>query len=105
MAEGWAKRILGDSWEVKSAGIEAHGVNPIAIKAMKEVGIDISSQTSDVINKKLLNRATLVVTLCGDALDHCPTIPIHVKHEHWGFDDPAIAEGTEPEVWKIFQRV
>ena len=99
MAEGWAKELLGSGWEIHSAGIEAHGVNPNAIKAMNEVGIDISNQTSDIIDLDILNQATLAVTLCGDAADKCPMTPPHVQREHWGFDDPA---GKE---WAEFQRV
>ncbi|MED4420510.1 arsenate reductase, partial [Schinkia azotoformans] len=57
MAEGWAKKYLGDEWDVKSAGIEAHGLNQNAVKAMKEVGVDISTQTSDIINPDILNNA------------------------------------------------
>ena len=105
MAEGWGKRILGEEWEVLSAGIEAHGVNPNAVKAMDEVGIDITNQTSDLINPKTLNGADFVVTLCGDAADKCPMTPVHVKRAHWGFDDPAKAEGTDEEKWMFFQRV
>ncbi|SET68287.1 arsenate reductase [Oceanobacillus limi] len=105
MAEGWAKKYLGDEWEVKSAGIEAHGLNPNAVKAMNEVEIDISDQTSDIINPEILNNAKLAVTLCGDAKDKCPVTPPYVKREHWGFDDPAKAEGTEAEKWQVFQRV
>ena len=106
MAEGWAKRLLSSNeWDVKSAGIEAHGVNPNAIKAMKEVGIDISKQTSDLIDIETLNNADLVVTLCGNAADKCPITPPNVKREHWGFDDPAKALGTEDERWAVFQRV
>ena len=99
MAEGWAKKLLGNEWEVYSAGIEAHGVNPNAIKAMKEIGIDISEQTSDLINTEILNSATLSVTLCGDAADKCPMTPPHVQREYWGFNDLA---GKE---WSEFQRV
>src|SRR4051794_37266733 len=99
MAEGWAKKHLNDEWEVRSAGIEAHGLNPNAVKAMKEAGIDISNQTSDIIDPEILNHADLVVTLCGDAADKCPVTPTNVKREHWGFDDPA---GKE---WSEFQRV
>lgn len=99
MAEGWAKKHLGEDWDVHSAGIEAHGLNPNAVKAMEEAGIDISSQTSDMIDPEILNHADLVVTLCGDAADKCPVTPPHVKREHWGFDDPA---GQE---WSEFQRV
>ncbi|MBL4970357.1 arsenate reductase (thioredoxin) [Bacillus halotolerans] len=105
MAEGWAKQYLEDEWNVYSAGIEAHGLNPNAVKAMKEAGIDISGQTSDIIDLAILNSADLVVTLCGDAADKCPMTPPHVKREHWGFDDPAKAEGSEAEKWVFFQRV
>lgn len=99
MAEGWAKKYLSDEWRIFSAGIEAHGLNPNAVKAMREAGVDISSQTSDRIDPEILNKADLVVTLCGDAADKCPVTPPNVKREHWGFDDPA---GKE---WSEFQRV
>ncbi|PEI64852.1 arsenate reductase (thioredoxin) [Bacillus toyonensis] len=99
MAEAWGKKYLGDKWNVLSAGIEAHGVNPNAIKAMKEVDIDITDQTSDIIDRDILDKADLVVTLCGHANDVCPTTRPHVKRVHWGFDDPA---GQE---WSVFQRV
>ena len=105
MAEGWAKKLLGEEWVVKSAGIEAHGLNPKAVKAMDEVGIDISNQQSELIDVEVLHNATLAVTLCGDAADRCPMTPPHVKREHWGFDDPAKAEGTPEEKWSVFQRV
>ncbi|MEI3598607.1 MULTISPECIES: arsenate reductase (thioredoxin) [unclassified Oceanobacillus] len=105
MAEGWAKYYLGEEWEVRSAGIEAHGLNPNAVKVMKEVGIDISNQKSETIDIEFLNKVTLAVTLCGDAKDSCPVTPPQVQREHWGFDDPARAKGTEEEIWKVFQRV
>ncbi|RXH51861.1 arsenate reductase (thioredoxin) [Kurthia gibsonii] len=105
MAEGFAKKLLPTDWTVKSAGIEAHGLNPKAVKAMQEVQIDITMQTSDVIDSQILNQATLVVTLCGDAADKCPVTPSHVKREHWGFTDPAKATGTEEEKWAVFQEV
>lgn len=99
IAEGWGKQLLGDEWSVYSAGIETHGVNPKAIDAMKEVNINITDQTSDLIHTNILNQADLVVTLCSHADQNCPTIPAHVQKEHWGFDDPA---GKE---WSEFQRV
>ncbi|KTD84453.1 arsenate reductase (thioredoxin) [Paenibacillus etheri] len=105
MAEGWAKQYLGEEWNVYSAGIEAHGLNPKAVQAMSEVEIDITGQTSDMIDSNLLNNADLVVTLCGDAADKCPMTPPKVKREHWGFDDPAKAQGTDEEKWAVFQRV
>ncbi|ENH97235.1 arsenate reductase [Gracilibacillus halophilus YIM-C55.5] len=105
MAEGWGKKYLGDEWNVYSAGIEAHGLNPKAVEAMNEVGIDISHQQSEKIDPAILNHADMVVTLCGDARDKCPVIPSNVRNEHWGFDDPAKAKGTEDEKWAMFQRV
>lgn len=104
MAEGFAKKYLSN-WEVRSAGIEAHGLNPNAVKAMKEIGIDISNQKSEIIDHAFLNQATLAVTLCGDAADNCPVTPPHVLREHWGFDDPAKARGTKEEIWQEFKRV
>ncbi|WP_078579707.1 arsenate reductase (thioredoxin) [Salipaludibacillus agaradhaerens] len=105
MAEAWGNHYLGDKWDVYSAGIEAHGVNPKAIQAMDEVGIDISNQTSDIIDQGLLEKADLVVTLCGHANDVCPATPKNKDRVHWGFDDPAKAEGTEDEKWYVFQTV
>lgn len=105
MAEGFGRKYLGDKYDIHSAGIEAHGVNPNAVKVMKEVGIDISNQKSKTIDSELLNRADYVITLCGDAEDACPTTPPYVKRYHWGFDDPAKAEGTEEEKWAVFRRV
>ncbi|PEM41230.1 arsenate reductase (thioredoxin) [Bacillus pseudomycoides] len=99
MAEAWGEKYLGDKWNVLSAGIEAHGVNPNAIKAMKEVDMDITDQTSDIIDRDILDKADLVVTLCGHANDVCPTTPPHVKRVHWGFDDPASQD------WSVFQKV
>lgn len=104
MAEGFAKKYL-PNWNIYSAGIEAHGLNPNAVKAMADVGIDITKQTSDIIDEQLLHRATLVVTLCSDAADRCPITPPHVHREHWGFDDPAKATGTDEEKWRIFESV
>ncbi|WP_044640121.1 arsenate reductase (thioredoxin) [Risungbinella massiliensis] len=105
MAEGFGKKYLQDHYEVYSAGIEAHGLNPKAVKAMAEKGVDISNQTSDIIDPELLNRADVVITLCGDANDKCPMTPPDKKRAHWGFDDPARAQGTDEEKWEVFRRV
>lgn len=105
MAEGWDKKYLGEEWQILSAGIEAHGGNLSAVKAMNEAGVDISNQTSDIIDPQILNNADLVVTLCGDVADKCPMTPPHVKRDHWRFDDPAKAAGTDEERWAFFQRV
>ena len=105
MAEGFGKQYLGEEFEVRSAGIESHGLNPNAVKAMKEVDIDISGQTSDIIDADILKQSAYAITLCGDAKDKCPITPPHVTRFHWGFDDPAKAEGNEEEKWAVFQRV
>lgn len=105
MAEGWGKQFGNGKVEVYSAGIETHGLNPKAVAAMQAAGVDISTQTSDLIDPKLLDRADYVITLCGDANDKCPLTPSHVTRLHWGFDDPAKASGTEEEVMGKFYEV
>lgn len=105
MAEGFGKKYLGDRYDVISAGIYAHGVNPLAVKVMSEKGIDISTQQSKTIDRALLNRADLVITLCGDAYDTCPPTPPHVRRLHWEFPDPARVAGTEEERLAFFRNV
>jgi arsenate reductase len=105
IAEGFGHHYLSEKFDVYSAGIEAHGLNPKAVKAMAEKGIDITNQTSDIIDPDILNKADYVVTLCRDANDKCPITPPHVTRFHWGFNDPAKATGTEEERWSVFQRV
>lgn len=104
MADGFFTALGGDRFEVKSAGLEAHGLNPRAIKVMSEAGVDISRHTSDVIDPEILNRANYVITLCGHADEHCPAITNpNVVKLHWGFDDPAKATGTEEEILAQFR--
>ncbi|MFC5528248.1 arsenate reductase (thioredoxin) [Cohnella yongneupensis] len=104
MADGFMNALGGDRYEVKSAGLEAHGLNPRAVQVMKEAGVDISNNTSDVIDPETLNRATFVITLCGHADEHCPVITNpNVTKWHWGFDDPAKATGTEEEIMSKFR--
>ncbi|AFH60383.1 arsenate reductase (thioredoxin) [Paenibacillus caseinilyticus] len=106
IADGFLKQLGSDKYEVKSAGLEAHGLNPRAVQVMKEAGVDISGHTSDVIDPQLLNRADYVITLCGHADEHCPVISNKdVVKWHWGFEDPAKATGTEEEVMAKFREV
>jgi arsenate reductase (thioredoxin) len=106
IADGFLKALGGDKYEVKSAGLEAHGLNPRAVQVMKEAGVDISGHTSDVIDPVLLNRADYVITLCGHADEHCPVIQnTNVVKWHWGFEDPAKATGTEEEIMSRFHEV
>jgi len=106
MADGFLKSLGGDRFEVKSAGLEAHGLNPRAVKVMNEAGVDISGHTSDVIDPAVLEQADYVITLCGHADEHCPVISNpRVTKWHWGFDDPAKATGTEEEIMSQFRKV
>jgi len=106
MADGWLKALGGNLYEVQSAGLEAHGLNPRAIQVMSEADVDISMYTSNVIDTETLNRADYVVTLCGHADEHCPVISNpNVQKWHWGFDDPAKAVGTEEEIMNKFREV
>ena len=98
-------RVLLEGYEVHSAGIEAHGLNPHAVAVMEEDGIDISNQESSLIQTDILHKADLVITLCGDARDNCPYIPPHIDRDHWGFPDPAQATGTEEEIMETFRSV
>ena len=105
MAEGFAKELLDSSWEVKSAGIETHGLNPLAVEVMSEVGIDISHNHSKLIDTNYLSQCDLVVTLCGDARDRCPMTPPTVKKLHWPLQDPAQARGTKEQKLVVFREV
>lgn len=106
IADGFLKAIGSEKYEVKSAGLESHGLNPRAVQVMKEVGVDISKHTSDVIDPEILNKTDYVITLCGHADEHCPVISNkNVVKWHWGFDDPAKATGTEEEIINQFREV
>jgi arsenate reductase len=103
IAEGWTRLIGNGRVEVQSAGIEAHGKNPRAISVMEEVGIDISGQESTIVSDEMLQRADVVVTVCGHADEQCPVLPAGVKKVHWPLTDPAKATGTEDEIMDQFK--
>ncbi|RAP77704.1 arsenate reductase (thioredoxin) [Paenibacillus montanisoli] len=106
MADGFLKALGGDKYEVKSAGLEAHGLNPRAVQTMKEAGIDISNHTSDVIDPEILKQADYIITLCGHANDNCPVVRNDkAERWHWGFEDPAKATGSEEEITAKFREV
>ncbi len=105
MAEGFVNTLGGEQVLSYSAGLSPHGLNPRAVKVMQEIGIDISTQRSDAIDPELLKEMDLVITLCSQADTLCPSIPENVKKEHWPFDDPATARGTEEEILFVFRRV
>ena len=103
IAEGYGHQFL-EGWEVRSAGIETHGLNPRAVEVMAEDGVNISNQKSELIDMDYFNSCDLIITLCGDALDKCPMIPKGVAHEHWDLQDPARASGTDDEILEAFRK-
>ena len=105
MAEGFANLKLNKAFKIYSAGVEAHGLNPRAVKAMDEIGIDISGQQSQSISENELSEYNLIVTLCGDARDRCPVLLGDQRNIHWGLEDPANATGTEKEIMDVYRRV
>lgn len=105
MAEGYLRYAAGDHFEPLSAGIEPKGVNPLAVQAMNEIGIDISHQKSKDVVSFLGQYIPYVITLCDDAKERCPIFPRTFKFLHWGFDDPAAAKGSHEEKLGVFRRV
>jgi arsenate reductase len=103
IAEGWARQMAGDAFRALSAGIEAHGKNPRAIAVMAEAGVDISAQESTRLTDEMLAEADYLVTVCGHADEHCPTLPAGMRREHWPLSDPAKATGTEEEIMAVFR--
>ena len=106
MAEGILRKALGTDFEVASAGSNPAGyVHPLAIKALDEIGIDISSHDSKHLDTFLDRGVKTVITVCGNADQACPTFPGQVSRHHYPFDDPAHAEGSEEEQMAVFRRV
>ena len=106
MAEGFLKSF-DNNLEVFSAGTKpAEKVNPYAVKAMKEIGIDISNGTAEDVDKYLSQSFDYVITVCDNAKETCPVFMGKVKHRlHIGFDDPADAVGTEEQIMPVYRRV
>ena len=106
MAEGILQKALGDNFRVVSAGSNPAGyVHPLAIKALSEIGIDISANTSKHLDTFLEDDIETVITVCGNADQACPTFPGQMNRHHWPFDDPAHAEGSDEEKMAMFRRV
>lgn len=105
MAEGYLRYFANDKAEIYSAGIEAHGVNPKAIKVMKEDGIDISNHTSNSIDEYRNLAFDYVITVCDNAKERCPFVPSNAKKFHHNFPDPAKATGSEEEIMQPFREV
>ncbi len=108
MAEGLCRSLKGDLYNVYSAGLETHGLNPYAVKALAEIDIDISSHTSKTLDQLAAVRFDEVVTVCANADQSCPDFPGQTRVSHVGFDDPPmLAPNAQNEAQKLvpFRRV
>lgn len=103
MAEGWAKHLLSDLVDAYSAGINPHGLDPRAVAAMREAGVDISTQRSKHVDEFNGIDFDFVITVCGHANEHCPVYPKKVKVIHVGFDDPPrLAKDSSNDATALF---
>src|SRR5436853_7130501 len=105
MAEGLLRHLGGDRFEAFSAGTEATAVRPLAIKAMAELGIDISQQQSKTLNRYLHEPFDEVITVCDAAAEACPIFPGASHRRHWSLEDPSKATGSEAEQLAVYRRV
>ena len=105
MAEGFLRALAGDRVEVESAGTEETRVNPLAIRAMAEVGIDLSGHRSKTLDRFLDERWDYVITVCDQANERYPVFANRAARIHWSFEDPSAAVGTEEERVAVFRRV
>jgi arsenate reductase (thioredoxin) len=108
MAEGWARKLKGDIIEPYSAGVEIHGMNPLAVKVMAEAGIDISRQRSKHVSELMDIPFDYVITVCDHANETCPVFPGKTGRLHAGFDDPpriAASMKSGQEILEVYRRV
>ena len=105
MAEGFLRALAPDQYEADSAGTEKTSVNPMAIRAMAERGIDISGHTSKRYDDLLPARWDYLVTVCDDANERCPVLPGAASRLHWSFEDPSRATGDDADRLAVFRRV
>ncbi len=108
MAEGWARHLQSNLVDAYSAGVETHGLNPLAVRVMAEAGVDISHHWSKRVDEVANVDFDFVVTVCGHANENCPIFPGKAKVVHAGFDDPpnlALSAGTEEEALDCYRTV
>jgi arsenate reductase len=106
MAEGWVNHLLPDAWEACSAGTApAAVVHPLAIRAMGEVGVDISGHVPRHVEALFGQSWDMIITVCDSAKETCPYYPGPAERRHISFPDPASAQGSEAERLAVFRRV
>ena len=104
MAEGYLRSVAGERFDAMSAGIEPKGVNPFAVAAMREIGVNISAQRSKDVTEFLGVPVQYVVTVCSNAREKCPVFPATVDFIHWDLEDPAAVQGTKEEKLDAFRK-
>lgn len=104
MAEGWARKLAPPTSEIYSAGTQPVGVNPLAVEAMKERGVDISAQRSKLL-VEVPGEPDYVIALCAEADAECPALPARIERLAWHLPDPARATGSQEEQRQAFRAV
>lgn len=105
MAEGFLRDMAGDRFEVFSAGIKPTQINPLAIKVMAEIGIDISKHRSKSVMEFIDQTFDYVITVCGNAQKTCPVFPGEHEKIYWDLEDPAEAKGSEEKKMSVFRKI
>ena len=105
MAEGLLRAVAGARFEAGSAGTEKTSVNPLAIRVMAELGIDLGGHASKRYEDVASEAWDYLITVCDDANERCPWVPGSVQRLHWSFPDPSRAPGTEEQRLAVFRRV
>jgi arsenate reductase len=105
MAEGFLRALAGDRFDASSAGTEATRVHPLAIRVMREVGIDLGGHSSKTFDQFLAQPWDCVITVCDNANERCPIFPARTTRLHWSFEDPSAAAGSEEEKLQAFRRI
>jgi len=106
MAEAFFRKYAGHQYNIYSAGLDAHGINPYTIRIMEEAGYDLSSHTSKNLSEYYGTIPfDTVITVCSNAEKNCPTIPGVKNKIHWPFEDPAAATGSDEEIMRKFRKV
>ncbi len=105
IAEGYLRHFAGKKAEVYSAGIETHGVNPLAVTIMQEDGIDIAGHTSNHVNEYKDIHFDYIITVCDNANERCPVFPSTAKKFHQNFNDPSKTSGTAMSIMNSFRTV
>lgn len=105
MAEGLLRHDAGDRFEVASAGVDPSQVRRLAIRAMNELGIDISDHRSKSIDEFEGQHFDYVITVCDNANQQCPVFPGNTKRIHWSIEDPAAVSGSDEDQMNVYRRV